>query len=96
MLLRLVVLIWLTNAEWTLNEDYDLAIDDSYYHYNGFFCGKFNFSVANEGQILKEHFCYIEGIICGQLYLGEGLGSLMINLLVRARRQPLWGDWHLL
>ena len=30
-------------------------------------------------------------------YLGESLGfSLMINLLARARRQPLWGDWHLL
>ena len=31
--------------------------------------------------------------LCGQLYLGESLGSLT---LVRARRQPLWGDWHLL
>ena len=30
-------------------------------------------------------------------YLGESLGfSLMINLLARAKRQPLWGDWHLL
>ena len=34
--------------------------------------------------------------LCGQLYLGASLGSLMINLLARARRQPLWGDWHLL
>ena len=32
---------------------------------------------------------------CGQLYLGESLGFLMINLLVRARQQPLWGDWYL-
>ena len=34
--------------------------------------------------------------LCGLLYLGESPGSLMINLLVRARRQPLWADWHLL
>ena len=34
--------------------------------------------------------------LCGQLYLGESQGFLMINLLVKARRQPLWGDWHLL
>ena len=26
--------------------------------------------------------------LCGQLYSGESLGYLMINLLVRARRQP--------
>ena len=37
----------------------------------------------------KEH---LNGGALGQLYLGESLGSLMINLLVRARRQPLWGD----
>ena len=34
--------------------------------------------------------------LCGQLYLGESLGSLMINLLVRARQPPSWGDWCLL
>ena len=33
----------------------------------------------------------------GSAYLGESVGfSLMINLLAGARRQPLWGDWHLL
>ena len=26
--------------------------------------------------------------LCGQLYLGDSPGSLMINLLIRVRRQP--------
>ena len=30
-------------------------------------------------------------------YLGESLGFLSDDyLLARVRRQPLWGDWHLL
>ena len=47
----LVVLIWLIDAEWTLNKDYDLAFAASYYYHNDFFCGKFNFSVVNEVKI---------------------------------------------
>ena len=34
--------------------------------------------------------------LCGRLCLGESLGFMMINLLIRVRQQPLWGDWHLL